>query len=271
MSDNIKRFSELSKKVYKDQAIWFMNGFWGQGVDPNEANKIWDYVQEFIRLDKMSSAPKGEQGNELDQFWSAKFLEDMDSAMTAIARKEALKKIDQDNNGKMSTIEYLVWKYNKSVEATINAPQGTSPELEAAQRQLEKLQVTMNELQVAVDELKKQEDEYNKKISDLTAKSTDTSATLVNRNKAAAELAQLKSEDPLPLRKAKITQEAAVRKVEKEMAATRVLIDQLKGKGGVAPGALWWMEREMFEADSRLPKAKQQYNHSKAFFYDPKA
>jgi len=248
-----------------------MNGFWGQGINTDEAAKVWDYVKKFIELDMMSTERKGAQGNELDQFWSAKFLEDCDKAMTALSRKDALKKIDLDSNGKMSTIEYLVWKYNKGLEETVNAPQGTSPELEAAQRSLERLQVTLKELQAAVDELKKQEDEYNKKINDLTAKSTDASASMVNRSKAANELAQVKAEDPLPLRKAKITQEAAVRKVEKEMKEIRVLIDQLKGKGGVAPGALWWMEREMFEADERLPRARQQYNHSKPFFYDPKA
>ena len=33
--------------------------------------------------------------NELDQFWSAKFIEDMDSAITALERKAALKEIDQ--------------------------------------------------------------------------------------------------------------------------------------------------------------------------------
>jgi len=38
----------------------------------------------------------------------------------------------------------------------------------------------------------------------------------VARNKAVQELAQLRGQDPLPLRKAKITQEAAVRKVEAE-------------------------------------------------------
>lgn len=35
----------------------------------------------------------------------------------------------------------------------------------------------------------------------------------VAKSKAAAELAQAKQEDPLPLRKAKITQEAALKKV----------------------------------------------------------
>ena len=89
------------------------NGFWGDGVDSDVANKVWDYVKKFVELDLLGPTRKGEEGNELDQFWSAKFLEDMDAELPAIQRKEALRTIDQDNNGKMSTIEYLVWKYKK--------------------------------------------------------------------------------------------------------------------------------------------------------------
>jgi hypothetical protein len=44
----------------------------------------------------------------------------------------------------------------------------------------------------------------------------------VARNKAAAELAQVKNENPLPLRRAKITQDAALRKVEKDGKAAEV-------------------------------------------------
>jgi hypothetical protein len=53
---------------------------------------------------------------------------------------------------------------------------------------------------------------------------------MVQRNKAANELAQLKGEDPLPLRKAKITQEAALRKVEKERKITEVRMMELEVK-----------------------------------------
>lgn len=51
----------------------------------------------------------------------------------------------------------------------------------------------------------------------MEAKSKE--GTLVQKNKAVQELAQLKAEDPLPLRKAKITQDAAVRKAEKAAKA----------------------------------------------------
>ena len=55
---------------------------------------------------------------------SAKFLEDNDKAITALQRKEALKVIDVDNSGKMALIEYLLWKYKKTIGAVANASQG---------------------------------------------------------------------------------------------------------------------------------------------------
>jgi len=102
----------------------------------------------------------------------------------------------------------------------------------------------------------------------------------------------LKGENPLPLRKAKITQEAALRKCEKERKAAqaalaelqvktaeaeektrnveaavreteakfqeaRDFLEEVKAKGGAALGAIWWMERELKEAQKYLPKKKQ--------------
>jgi DNA repair exonuclease SbcCD ATPase subunit len=295
---------------YKDQAIWFLNGFWGDGVDNGIACNIWDYVKKFVELDLLGSERKGESGNELDQFWSAKYLEDMDTAMPAIARKEALKAIDQDNNGKMSCIEYLVWKYKKTVNETVDAPQGDNTEaIKKAQQKLDavisqlaecekKLQAqkTANaelhklesELNAAIAELKKQEDDYQNTLKTLEKKSNEGSQ--VQRSKAANELAQLKEQDPLPLRKAKLTQEAALRKVTKQkqvvenaiaeleaayvslegkMAEAQAELEKIKSKPGGGKGAIWWIQRELFEADSRLPRAKQKWDHSKPFSFNP--
>jgi hypothetical protein len=64
---------------------------------------------------------------------------------------------------------------------------------------------------------------FNDKVDELTKKSQEGS--LVQKSKAANELAQLKSEDPLPLRKAKITQAVSVKKAEK---AANILRDARK-------------------------------------------
>jgi vacuolar-type H+-ATPase subunit I/STV1 len=94
----------------------------------------------------------------------------------------------------------------------------------------------------------------------------------------------LKSEDPLPLRRSKITAEAKLKPVEKARkeaeAATAVVAEQTRKveeavrdteekvreavaylehakKQGTSPGALWWLDRELKEAQKYLPKSKQ--------------
>ena len=59
--------------------------------------------------------------------------------------------------------------------------------------------------------LQEQEDAYARKTEELKQKSEE--GGLVSRNKAKNELAQHLGEDPLPLRRAKITTEAATKKV----------------------------------------------------------
>eukprot|EP01105_Mastigella_eilhardi_P022299 TRINITY_DN5489_c0_g1_i1.p1 TRINITY_DN5489_c0_g1~~TRINITY_DN5489_c0_g1_i1.p1 ORF type:complete len:289 (+),score=113.70 TRINITY_DN5489_c0_g1_i1:80-946(+) len=282
----LEKFVELTKMPYRDQAVWFLNGFWGEGIDPNEANKVWTYVEKFVALDLQSSGKKGTAGNELDQFWSAKFLEDFNQALSAIARKEALRQIVTNNRGMMSCIEFLVWTYKKTVNATVDAPQGTSQDLVDAQKALRKVQTALDEckrleaeLHQAVAELKKQEDAYNNRCQLLEQRANDAAASVVSRNKASNELAQLKGEDPLPLRKAKLTQEAALRKVQrqqdnlmKELAAAQEAVDRAKAHGGgTAPGLIWWLQRELFASDYYLPKSKQKFDHTKPFSYDPTA
>jgi len=298
MSNPQAKFSELSKLKYKDQAVWFLNGFWGDGVNADVANKVWEYVRKFVELDLLGPERKGEAGNEWDQFWSAKFLEDMDTALPSLQRKEALRTIDQDSNGKMSLIEYLVWKYKKGVKETVDAPQGDNVEaIKKAQQALDRVAAQMAECEKKLDlqkkakeandqavaELRKQEEDYKTKCQTLEAKSKDQNATVVQRNKAANELAQLKGEDPLPLRKAKITQEAAGRALERaikeleqayvaleaKMAEAQEELEKVRSKPGGGKGAIWFMQRELFEVDNRLPKAKQKFDHSKAFNFSP--
>jgi len=106
----------------------------------------------------------------------------------------------------------------------------------------------------------------------------------VSRNKAKNELEQLKAEDPLPLRRAKLNQEAAVRKCEKARkqaeasraaqeeaqrqveAAVResekrrdealAYLEKVKASGAGA-GQVWWLKRGMYEKQKSLPQAKQ--------------
>jgi hypothetical protein len=154
------------------------------------------------------------------------------------------------------------------------------------------------ELKAAVDDLDRQEADYKGRIAAAEAKANDSNLGAVQRNKAKNEVAQLKAEDPLPLRKAKITQEAALKRVQKERQKAESATKLAEGKhaesvaaaqaaaaaeaeleaqtkqleaaqsdlqtkfdeavealaavkrkgGGVAQGAIWWMEKELAEA-----------------------
>jgi len=286
-------FLALTRRKYVDQAKWFLNGFWLHGAE-QETEAIWNYTQKFISLDDKKAA-----GNELDEFWSHKLLESIGQTLTVVELREHLKKIDLDVNGKMALLEFLAFQYKKTVKQVVDAPQGqNAAEVADAAKKFETLQTLLAELQtalaeqkaaeeaaqkaeaelkIAVADLKKQEDDYRVQIETLEAKSNDPSASTVSKNKAAAELAQLKAENPLPLRKAKITQDAALRKVEKvrkAAEAARISLEQkvketetasseaeayleeLKKNPANPYGSLWWMERELKEAQKYLPSKK---------------
>ena len=124
------------------------------------------------------------------------------------------------------------------------------------------------ELQAAEAELHAQEAAYNAKIDDATKRSQE--GGVVSRNRAVNELAQLKADDPLPLRKAKLTVAAALKKAEKavaeaeaallhalsSLAAAEAYLEEVKMKGGSGQGSIAWMERALHEQRKYLPSSR---------------
>jgi len=94
---------------------------------------------------------------------------------------------------------------------------------------------------------------------------------LFKETKQKNELAQLLAEDPLPLRRAKLTTEAATKKAEKaRIVADEALVEaeakfneaerfleEIRMRGGGGEGTLWWIDRELQEVKKYLPKRKQ--------------
>eukprot|EP00727_Mastigamoeba_balamuthi_P008630 m51a1_g439 hypothetical protein (736) ;mRNA; r:71195-76891 len=288
-------FATLSGKPYKDQAVWFLNGFWDEFG--GQAEKIWKFVECFVALD-----PERTNGHDLDEFWSHKFLEGLGETMTAIELRERLRQIDVDNNKRMSLIEYLIFSFSKSAHDVLTAPQGSNKEeMDAAQAMVDAAQAALDEVmrrleeqrqveapfkkadeenKAALAELQAQEDAYKSKIAELEGK-MQTGGT-VARNRAANELEQLKAQDPLPLARAKLNQAASCKKAEKARApfleATQRVeaavadaetkfrqasecLEEVKRKGGVPRGRIWWMEREMEEKRKYLPGYKPNKAH----------
>lgn len=55
--------------------------------------------------------------------------------------REKLRSIDLDVNGKMGLLEYLCFRYKKSAQGVLDAPQGDPKEVEKAQKKLQEVQV----------------------------------------------------------------------------------------------------------------------------------
>jgi len=239
--------------------------------------------------------------------------------------RETLREIDMDFNKRMAMVEFLTYRYKKTIDDLVKRPQGDASLLKVAEEKLaavseafERLQTELEEqkaveenarkavseqkkaedavrsaeaeLRSAVESLRGEEKAREDKLAELERQSL-TGSSQVAKSKAAAELAQAKQEDPLPLRKAKITQEAALKKVEKErkaaeaatakaedtkhkaeaktrevekavaeteraMEEARQYLEDVK-KNAVPRGAIWWMERELNEKKKYMPQKKQ--------------
>jgi hypothetical protein len=63
---------------YAEQAKWYLNGFWKDGAE-QEAENVWNFTQGFIKFDEKKAS-----GNELDEFWSHKFLESIGETLTVL-------------------------------------------------------------------------------------------------------------------------------------------------------------------------------------------
>jgi len=261
--DQEAKWQKIESLNYAGQCKYMLNGFWG--TLEKDAELVWTWCQTFSQLDPDKHA----DGNELDEFWSHKFLETLGETMTVIEMREKFRKIDADFNKRMSMVEYIMYRYGFSIPSVLTAPQGDNTEgikraqamVDEAQKALDEMNVKLTaakeaaerakkaadaakkaadaakvtaeasakaakavadaeaEAKAALAELQAEEKAFEDKKAALEKTKNDMSIGVVKRNKAANELDQLLSEDPLPLRKAKINQSAAVKKCERATKA----------------------------------------------------
>jgi len=275
-----EKFKNFTSINYIEQAKAFMNAYWF--AVSNEVENIWNWTHQFIVLDH----DNGKEGCDLDEFNAHRFMEKLGDTKTIRDLRDELRDIDMDFNKRMALIEYLLYRYKYTISDFVRRPQGgNSEELVKAQKTLEIAQDALEtaraaqekavqaeaELKAALDELHAQEDAYNTKKTELERISEDTSLGVVRRNKAKNELAQHLAEDPLPLRRAKLTTEAATKKAEKARVIAdealneaearfdeaQAYLDTIRSTTGGGEGSLWWIERELLEAKKYMPKRKQ--------------
>eukprot|EP01103_Thecamoeba_quadrilineata_P021621 TRINITY_DN9_c0_g2_i1.p1 TRINITY_DN9_c0_g2~~TRINITY_DN9_c0_g2_i1.p1 ORF type:complete len:323 (-),score=128.24 TRINITY_DN9_c0_g2_i1:90-1058(-) len=308
-SNDNDKLKDLYTKSYKDQAIWFLNAYWKQ-FGEKEAENIWTYAHKMVELDK----DKGKEGNQLDEFHAHRFLESFKDPLTVLEMREKLFKVGIEKSKYVALTAYLVSHYSADWHYLVNAPQGDNQnEVIEAQRLLDSVMKAFSDVQntaqaaatresearnaetaakeakveqqKSLEEVQAQENARNNKTAELERKSTEGGQ--VSQNKAKAELAQHLAEDPLPLRRAKISNEAAVKKADKaaraaeeavaaaiaaraaaekaleeaqlKVAEAEKYLDEVRSKPGSAGGALWWIDRELHEARAYLPTSKGGY------------
>lgn len=136
-------------------------------------------------------------------------------------------------------------------------------EQQAAEAQV---QAALQSAQAAADALEAEEKRFNDKLARLQSKIDDPNSGTVKRNSAINKLAQMKSEDPLPLRKAKITQNAALKKVKKEKkkaAKATKKCDEAKVKADEAAAAAAEAKTQADETEAQSAEAKEAAEEAK--------
>ncbi len=289
------KLKQLCTKTHKEQVIWFLNAFWHKHA--NEAELLWKYQHKFAELDLQNH----EAGADLDELNAHRFLEFFNETMTVKEMRDSLRStgaISAERFKNVPISHYLIHRFKADWKYLVNAAQGDNKEeIEQAQRMLEAVQAAFkeadarareanaafrvseareaearaaqDELEAALAELKAQEDAYNKKKADLERKTEEGGA--VARNKAKAELAQLLAEDPLPLKKAKITAEAAVRKAEKATIAAAAAVEAAITARGAAEEATRQSEAAKAAADAAVAEAEARVAEAEAFLNEVKS
>jgi len=285
MSDESK-LSSVASTTYREQAIWFLNAFWDK--HGAQAEKIWGYVLTMQEIDTV----KKEAGNALDELQAHVFLEKFNETLTVKALRDSLRATGAigANLKLIALIHILIAKYKVDWHVLVNTPQGDPVAIARAQKMLQEVSVALQECErrtaearrqeapfkaaqeevdAALAEVKAQEDARNRKIEDLKAKSNSGGA--VQANKAKNELAQTLAEDPLPLRKAKITLEAALKKAEKARAPFEAATKQAEAARAIASQAAKEAERTQRAAEEALEEARRKVAEAEAYLEEAKA
>jgi len=280
-SNDSQKLLSLCSHCYKDQAIWFLNAFW-DAFASQAAEAVWEYAEKFAALD----LDKRAAGSSLDELNAHRFLEQNRETLTVLTLREALRKTGAiaatDRPKEVPLTHYLLFKFGVDWHVLVNSKGDNSEEIAKAQRLLDEVselfeaaeraeapfKKAQEEVDAALAEVKAQEEEIRRKTEELKRKSTE--GGVVQQNKAKNELAQLLAEDPLPLRRAKITLEAALKRAEKarapfeaatEAARAKVeeaeaYLEEVASRPGSPHGRIWWMERELHEKKKYMPTAR---------------
>lgn len=283
--DSIDVFNAACVKPFSEQATFFLNAYWVEFGD--QAEFIYSAAWKTMQAAEMEK--KGimyvhlyEEGNELDIDTSIRFFEMMcnrtlkernhkeyqapweadpsfgkslPEMLTSVKRKSELKEtVDQNGNGKICFLEYLIYQYKCDVKDLMRR-------VMAAPRQDEDEALRLARL--ALEEVQRSIKAYETEKQRLTDLSQLNGGKGLKPLKAKNELAQLDS-SPLfeHLNEALIKAEAALRRVTREAKArgARIAAGGDDAKVVAEPctdGSMWWMNRAVAEAKEKYgPRGK---------------
>lgn len=239
----MQRFQTLlESKEYTAQAIWFLNAFWADLENaPATGEEVWELVHQFEECFHRES--KGNSMMSLDLLGAAKLLEMRGETMTANARREMLKKIDIDQDKRMSLWEYMIsLQLDKkpmkghdalwALEELMTRPQGTNQALEDAKS-------ILAEVNAALADYKQKSFKIQMDIEKFEGK-------VVKLNRAKNQLAVLEANNlmtDVKFNKKQITAGAAVRKA-------------MKLENTTCGGEVWFADRTIKEVEKYRPNKK---------------
>jgi hypothetical protein len=224
-----------------------------QDLDVDKSKKLAMTEYLMAKYDRtpraVIDAPQG--GNEKELEAAAASLQEVQERMAELMeameeQKIALAKLHEEEAAAKQAV-------TKSVAAESEAKEN----LDLQHKQEAVVDDALAAMKAAVAELKRQEDEFNAKLASLDALGEDSTKGVVTRNKAKNEAAQMRDVDPLPLRTAKITAEAAVRRVEKEKKKAAVATQKAAESATVAATALKESEAAAAAAETARVAAEQ--------------
>lgn len=223
----------VTEKNYRFQFAFFLNAYPEFPDDQKELifSKIYPVFQKY---DKDAWAASGKNVRDYLEVgsvsleWAHKIFETVDKPVTQLEFKALFATIDVTHDGKLSLIEYLMYKYSKSIVDIASRPQIANPFIAKAQAEVDAAQAAI--------------DTFKAKMADLEAKSK--TLTGVQQRKVLNEIEQNKNEDVLN------------KKYNADLAhAEKALRTAIGKKTPGASGVEWLAAR--FEAAKIVPQSKK--------------
>eukprot|EP00009_Paramoeba_aestuarina_P002180 CAMPEP_0201515272 /NCGR_PEP_ID=MMETSP0161_2-20130828/6891_1 /ASSEMBLY_ACC=CAM_ASM_000251 /TAXON_ID=180227 /ORGANISM="Neoparamoeba aestuarina, Strain SoJaBio B1-5/56/2" /LENGTH=273 /DNA_ID=CAMNT_0047912063 /DNA_START=78 /DNA_END=895 /DNA_ORIENTATION=+ len=239
---DLDKLHELCKKTHKEQAVWFLNAFWEDFMEP-EAENCWNFVEQCVKIDNAGAA-----GFELDELEAHRFLEKADEAHTVLEMRSRLRKtgaIGQNERPKAVPLShYLLFKYDshsdKLFHDLVTRSQGdNSKQIEEAQAKLDAVSAAFEEASrtaaaASASLATAQSNEAAAKTKEAEAVASAEAATIREAEaKKSAETLAVKEEE---LRASQAELEAAlaeVKKLEEAYAAKTAELTKKSEEGGV--------------------------------------